>query len=876
MFSIFKDFNATRLVAQYDTLSFALAALTRNNTLVLPEESDAREDVAIDTYGATLYPGPGGANVTLGPEATLFRLAGEGQATIQTANVDSRVYGNDADNLFLGNDARDVLYGGSGKDWMDGGAGNDVFYGGGGDDTIVMGDGRDRAYGGEGDDIFYSGDGQSRFYGGAGNDTYRIDADGDDLHIIYDFEAGDQLILTGDRSFDSFDDIIAAGGQVYQSKDKTIIKIDDTQIQFREFDIADLNDAMINPDTPPAEGEFDSVDAFLASGQANLLDEAVIDGVVYKRRATDPLHEDYKFTDDLGRTWSPDYYVVVAAGQSNMVGSGVGGDFTLSGNVVAYDWVNDDIVLAAYDEAPAGGEARTGSTIRNNLYFPMADQLSADLGQPVLVISHAVSGSRIDTWLESGTGENWAELNPEVTLALDHVGQDHADAFIWHQGESDYPVPTADYKAQALELVEQVRDQDWASDTLPFLFGELSRDGVNFAQNIALQEIELENTDPNIGFVSSAGLITEELSGVHFNGESLNIFGQRYADVLNGILNGVVAPDNTAPDVNGDAAIVSEITIAEGQELRIDMTDYFTDAEGDDLYYYAYLNKRNVYLARADQDSDEMLIAPTYDHAGNYTLYLYANDYNLDGEVIAINLTVTDATPLVSTYNNRSFDLISGSYRDYETGIDALDRNRGLDILDQAAFGGETEHVIEVQTAHIRGGADISARFILGDDVEQSYYYGDAVFDVVGNDLDNYIVGADGGSEMTGGEGRDRLYGNGGDDVLYGGNGDDKLYGGDGEDLIVTERGSDQAYGGAGDDIFVFSEGDEQLYIRDFEAGDIIEMDDFAGINTYDDLLDAALIRDSNGRVIIDIADDRLMLANTAVDDLSDDFFVFV
>lgn len=877
MFSIFRDFLATRLVAQFDSLTFALDALTRSNTLVLPQD-DTREEVQIETYGNTLYTGPAGANVTLGPEATLFRLGGDGQASVQTTNANSRVYGNDADNIFQGNDARDVFYGGSGVDIMDGGAGDDVLFGGGGDDRLIVGTGLDRAYGGDGDDVLIASGGQSRLYGGAGDDTYRLDASADDLHIIYDFEAGDQVIVEGQGNIDSVADIVAAGGRVYQSKDNTIIKIGDAQIQLRGFAIADLTDAMINTQAPVSDTEFATYAAFLASGQDSVLDAVTIDGTLYKLRDANPVHEDYKFTDSVGRYWSPDYFVVVAAGQSNMAGSGVGGDFTLGGNVAAYDWVNDEIIAAAYDAAPAGGAARTGSTLRNNLYFPMADQLSDDLGQPVLVIAHPVSGSRIDTWLETGTGENWAALNPEVTLALDHVGQTEVDAFIWHQGESDYPLKPFEYKPLVLELVAQVRAQDWASETLPFLFGELSRDGVNFRQNVSLQELELENTDPHIGFVSSAGLISEELSGVHFNGASLNAFGMRYFEVLRDMLDGVTAAPNTAPVRNDAANIVTDITIAEGQELRLDLNDYFIDAEGDDLYYYAYLNKRNVYLARADQDTGELVITPTYDHAGTYRMFIYANDYNLDSAVIRINsLTVLEATPLVSTYNNRSFDTINGNYRDFDTGIAVAERNRGFEILDQAAFNGDSDRVLDVDVAHIRGDASISARFTIGDGISQSYYYGDAVFDVVGNDEDNYIVGADGGSTMSGGEGRDRLYGNGGDDTLFGGNGDDQLYGGDGADLIDTGLGKDQAYGGAGADIFVFEAGDTQLYIRDFEAGvDVIQISGLAGISDFDDLAATALLRDSNGRVLIDIGTDRVMIADTQVSDLSADYFDFV
>ena len=877
MFSIFRDVLATRLIARFDTLALAVANLTRSNTLVLPTDSDVREDVTISTYSNTLYTGPAGANVTLTGDATLFRLGGDGQATIQTSDADSRVYGNDAANIFIGNDSRDIFYGGRGADQMNGGAGDDVLFGGGGNDRLTLGTGRDRAYGGDGDDVLIASGGQSRLYGGAGDDTFRVDASANDLHIIYDFEAGDQLIIEGQGDIDSAADILAAGGRLYQSKGNTIIKLDDAQIQLRDFALTDLTDAMINVQPPVSDTDFASIAAFLASDQVDILAEVTIAGRLYKLRDSDPVHTGYKFTDDLGRSWSQDYFVVVSAGQSNMVGSGAGGDLSLNPNVAAYDWVNDEIILSAYDAAPAGGAARIGSTIRNNLYIPMANELSEELDRPVLIISHAVSGSRIDTWLETGTGENWAELNPEVALALAHIDQDTADAFLWHQGESDYPVPTADYKAAVLAFVEQVRDQDWAADTLPFLFGELSRDGVNFAQNRAMQEIELENTDPNIGFVSSAGLISDELSGVHFNGEALNIFGERYFETLMNILDGVAAAPNVAPVINTQANIITGLTIAEGQEIRLDVSDYFTDADGDELFYYAYLNKRNTYLARADQDTDEMVITPSYDHAGDYRLYIYANDFDLDGEVVQIDLTVTEATPLVTIYNNRTFDVAGLSYRDFDTGIDALDRNRGIEILDQAAFGGDTTKTVTVESAHIRGDASISAEFTLDEGIRQSYYYGDGIFDVIGNSGENYIVGADGASTMSGGAGRDRLYGNGGDDTLFGNSGDDQLFGGAGADLIDGGLGKDHATGGAGADIFIFEGGDTQLYLRDFEAGvDVVQVSGLTGVSDFDDLVNAALLRDSNGRALIDIGSDRIMFDNTAVSDLSADYFDFV
>jgi Ca2+-binding RTX toxin-like protein len=875
MFSIFRDFFGGRLLGTFGVLQAALDFLRRNNTIDLGPDDGVRDTVEVDEFGVTLRAGLDGADVFLTPIARVFRLAGEGDFTVQTADVDTRVYGNDADNTFIGNASRDVLYGGDGVDTMDGGLGDDVLYGGGGGDILTTGTGRDRAYGGAGDDIINAGIGQNRVYGGAGDDTYIVDTSAKNQLFIYDFDAGDVIDLGSLANATSFDDLLAKGGRAYQSKDNVIISYGDIQIQLRDFDLADLNADDFTFSTDPDGGTGGTGPGDLGYTPNDDVNEIEIDGVTYMRRADEPLHAGYKLVDGNGIFWSPDYFVLVVAGQSNATGSGVGGEFIRSDNVVAYDWVNDDLVLSAYDAAPAGGEARTGSSLRNNFYFPAATELAEDLGQPVLVVAHPVSGSIISTWLETGTGENWANLNPEVTRALELVGQDKADAFLWHQGESDYPIPTAIYKANALELVDQVRSAGWGTDDLPFLFGELSKEGVNWAQNIALQEIELETTDPNLGFVSSAGLISEELSGVHFNGTSLNEFAGRYVDVLKAILSGLVAAPNTAPTANPAGTPPVAVTVAEGQELRLDISEYFTDGEGDELFYYSYLNKRNKYFYNTDQDTDELILTPSYDHAGDYRLYLYANDFNLDGERIQIDVEITEATPLVSVFNNRSFDEVIRSYRDFETGIEATPRNRGIEILDQAALDPNDPITLTVDTQHIKGDASIRANFVLNDTAAKAYFYGEGRFNVAGGDADNYVQGSDGVNILRGNDGADRLYGNGGDDVLHGDAGADKLYGGDGDDQILVGRGNDQAYGGAGSDTFVFASGDEDLYVRDFDATDIVQLAGF-GFETFDDLEAVAVIRESNGRTIIEIGDDRVQLSDVTPETLSEDSFVFV
>ena len=127
----------------------------------------------------------------------------------------------------------------------------------------------------------------------------------------------------------------------------------------------------------------------------------------------------------------------------------------------------------------------------------------------------------------------------------------------------------------------------------------------------------------------------------------------------------------------------------------------------------------------------------------------------------------------------------------------------------------------------------------------------------------------------NGGDGRDRLYGNGGRDTLTGGAGDDQLRGGVGNDWLDAGRGNDSVWGEGGRDTFLFSAGDGQLQVRDYDGTDTIVLRGFAGISDYDDLTAQALIRESKGRAIIDIADDRLVIWDVAPADLTADMFGF-
>jgi hypothetical protein len=851
-FRVFSNATASRLIGDFATVEEALAALRKGNLLVLPEGFVRLAPLPIlpDTVILSVN-SPG---LTIRPDASVTRLTltGSEAATVIGGGPSLRVTASDAGLTHLGGAGRDIVDGGAGRDVLLGGEGDDVLSGWGGNDLLLGGAGRDRLDGGAGDDILLGGLDRDTLTGGAGRDLFVIDAQGPGTVIVTDLEARDRVVVAGGPA--SFADLMAQG-RLWQGSDRALLQWNEVRIEFVGRSIADIHEGMVS--TRPA---FASFAEFRASGLADHVAEAEIGGVIWRARAFEPPHEGWKGQDGAGRWWSADPVVVVAAGQSNMTGAGRGGDMALSGNVVAWDWVNDRLIAADYAAAPANGPVvRTGTTLFNNLYFPFAERMAAEMDRPVLVIARPVSGSRIDSWLETGTGQNWAALDAEVRLALSAYGLSGVDAFLWLQGESDYPVPPAQFRAMLEQFIGQVRGQDWAPDDLPFLIGELSRIGVNFAQNAALQAMELAGTDPRLAFVSTVGLTATDRTGVHFDGASLVELGrERFWDAWREMMDGQPPRPNTAPTLATGVARPAEITIREGETMTLDLTRYFTDAEGDPLFYFGHLTKRGLYMTGSVEGG--VTLQPDYLSSGSYTLRVWASDYRLDGASFDIRLTVLDADPGVAIWANRDFLNRIGEAPDLAAAQAGLSQNRGLEILHQDALAAGRNAIL-VENTTLRGAAGLSGSFALAEGLSRVFLRGEAAFDLRLNRVDNFAEGNDGANAIWGLGGHDRLYGFGGDDRLFGGAGNDSLYGGAGRDRLDGGAGSDDAWGGSGADVFVFANnpGDGSLRLRDFARGeDRIEVAGFAGVGSFGDLMAAATLRWTPDRAILDLMGERL------------------
>jgi len=146
------------------------------------------------------------------------------------------------------------------------------------------------------------------------------------------------------------------------------------------------------------------------------------------------------------------------------------------------------------------------------------------------------------------------------------------------------------------------------------------------------------------------------------------------------------------------------------------------------------------------------------------------------------------------------------------------------------------------------------------------------------------ISGGAGNDMLIGGHGRDTLKGGDGDDVLKGGNGRDKLKGGDGDDKLKGNAkddvlrggsGTDKLFGGDGNDRFVFKTGDEITIVKDWEAGDIIDLTGLGSVTDWADLTENHMYQDGNYVVIDGENGDVLTLKKTALETLVEADFLF-
>ena len=155
--------------------------------------------------------------------------------------------------------------------------------------------------------------------------------------------------------------------------------------------------------------------------------------------------------------------------------------------------------------------------------------LAHNYPSPIGLVPCAVGGTPLDRWM------------PEVDLYKNAVSttrralsEGTLRGILWHQGESDSgnPEEAENYGKRFQKMVTCMR-MDLSSGDVPVLTGELgsflhNKEGYESFKVINQQFIELKKILPSYACVSSSGL-SDNGDKLHFNSESLRVFGLRYA-----------------------------------------------------------------------------------------------------------------------------------------------------------------------------------------------------------------------------------------------------------------------------------------------------------------------------------------------------------
>ncbi len=228
--------------------------------------------------------------------------------------------------------------------------------------------------------------------------------------------------------------------------------------------------------------------------------------------------------------------VVVASGQSNMRGFYPGGSFDVNPDVQIWNgsaFVTADLqkTLITTQSGALVGDEGSDDNGNNNWAVAFCHRLRGQTGRKVYLILDCLGGQSISQWVGSGTSSPlYVNLKTAVTAGLAALSRTRAYLFLWGLGENDSDAgrTQAQYYADAMTLLAQLRSESWMQATTPFIasgllpsYYPISTDPVQ----LALQQL---NTDSD-AFTMCADVSDLVGTGKHFDGPSLYELGYNRA-----------------------------------------------------------------------------------------------------------------------------------------------------------------------------------------------------------------------------------------------------------------------------------------------------------------------------------------------------------
>jgi len=239
-------------------------------------------------------------------------------------------------------------------------------------------------------------------------------------------------------------------------------------------------------------------------------------------------------------------FVVVASGQSNMVGySGTtGGTFPSNANVHMWlsltnggapQWIqNPNFETTTYfvPIAATGTYHELGGG-KSNLALAFAHRLQQATGRPVWLILDGLAGATIAQWVGSGIASvRYASLRANVAAALPLVtgAPDKVQFMLWQQGEADSGLPAGGYQANLNLLLGQLEAETWWDADTQFIAGlPLQTQPLYATVTADIRAFAAE--DPALRKVAESTGIPSTVDNVHFTGPGLYTLGyERYWD----------------------------------------------------------------------------------------------------------------------------------------------------------------------------------------------------------------------------------------------------------------------------------------------------------------------------------------------------------
>ncbi|MCT4647641.1 MAG: sialate O-acetylesterase [Carboxylicivirga sp.] len=233
-----------------------------------------------------------------------------------------------------------------------------------------------------------------------------------------------------------------------------------------------------------------------------------------------------------------DVHIFILMGQSNMAGYGEllpEDTLTINGAWMLRGWTSQRGNFT-WQPAKHPIHNRLGSD-QFGLAGPFAKAyLKANPGVEIAFIPVAYGGAEIrslhkgtDVYRDAVNKAQWAKSHGVIKGVL------------WHQGESDTVTPekAEAYGGNLSQLIIDLRN-DLEDKNLPFVIGNLAEfygTGPDHCKPERVKSInkvrntlrDMPNQLDNVAFVESTGLKAREHHKVHFNRESLILFGERYA-----------------------------------------------------------------------------------------------------------------------------------------------------------------------------------------------------------------------------------------------------------------------------------------------------------------------------------------------------------